>query len=125
MKIKPKTIAFWGSLIAGVGLSIGGIFVPPLMAGGLACFSVALALAKDTDPDNQQTAPANRDQANADNQSSSSGENVGVDVHVDVNRHHRHHLSFAQPSEPVDENKSVDNKADSEQTKSKFHRRLH
>ena len=37
-------IIFWGSLIVGVGLCIGGVFLPALLVPGGACLAGALAM---------------------------------------------------------------------------------
>lgn len=117
-----KEGAFWVLLVAGVGVTVAGAFVPVLIPVGVALLSASIALAKDIAPVPAQIAPENppRDRID-DNQLSSSGSNTDLDIHVDVTHHRRHHSR--QPAHPVSDQPDVEDKKDSDHDVPKRHKR--
>ncbi len=45
-----RRVAFWISIIAGIGLCVGGIFVPVLLVPGASCIAAAAAISRGDDP---------------------------------------------------------------------------
>ena len=82
---------FWALLIAGIGLCIGGAFVPVLIPVGGILLSGAIALARDVEAEPVQNAPADLPLLPESEIPAVQYNNDAVDVslHFDFDRHYR------------------------------------
>ena len=123
-----KKVAFYSLLVVGVGLCVGGIFVPVLLPVGSACIAGAIAVAQGQDrqvlpqplpSDNRSDMPESESKPLSDK----SDSNLEVDLHI---AHHRHHASVAgkHPAQKDDSNnlESKEN-ADSQKNPVVIHKR--
>ncbi len=118
MKLKKAT--FYSLLIVGVGLCIGGVFVPPLIAVGAAVLAGAVAVAQ-TIPQpidvQLQPAPLIRPESNPILRISprnQSDESLEIELHIERRRHRRpfqSHQFPVQPDERPEINPDNDEKA--------------
>lgn len=116
MKIKFKHVAFAGLLVAGVGLTVGAVFLPPLAPAAVACIAGAVAMTKLKKKKEAKEANANpvvqQKEDLRDDKRSDSGDELKVDVSVHHKKrsHRDSQLAFKAKNQQGD----VKNDSDSE-----------
>jgi hypothetical protein len=116
MLMKLKKVAFYGLLVAGVGLCVGGVFVPPLIPVGATLLAGAVAVAQNLTQSTQlQPQQARRVRPRAAvieivDQGNQSSDSLEVDLHIEHRKHLSHRLpkTFPEPTQ----RQEVDSKDD-------------
>ena len=113
-----KKIAFYALLVSGVGLCIGGVFLPPLIPVGAALIAGAVSvgqnLVQSNEPRSQQADPVHPpipEIATVEKDSPSS-DSLEVDLHIGHRKHHTYRLpkTLGQPDQRADVRDDEDNK---------------
>ncbi len=97
-----RKAVFYGLLVAGVGLCVGGIFVPPLIPVGAALIAGAVSVGQNLVQSNRSEARDRPQVAASENKPPQCDDNIEIDVHIE----HRPHLGFASRqslNEPVNQ----------------------
>lgn len=94
MKIKFKHVAFVSLLVAGIGLEVGGIFLPPLIPVGAVCLAGAIAMTrakrKKENTDDVNDVVQNPPLRAENQQQGDSGSELDVNVSVKHKRNRKH-----------------------------------
>lgn len=109
-----RKVSFYALLVVGVGLCVGGVFVPVLLPVGAACISGAIAVAQaqrgTTEDLPEQNHPhLQNEQTEPENKTLDDGSDGSLEVNIHIDRHYRHHSKFRNPQSDAKQNANMDN----------------
>lgn len=100
--MRYKKVVFFSLLAVGIGLCIGGVFVPPLAPIGGSVLLAAAGVGIDRNRQDEPAAPSHPQPSSEENLSPESSDNLSLDFHVGLHHGRHHHHSKSRSIVPDD-----------------------
>jgi hypothetical protein len=116
--MRYRKVVFFSLLAVGLGLCIGGVFVPPLAPIGGSVLLAAAGVGIDRNRQDEPASPSHPQPSSEENLSPESSDSLSLDFHVGLHHgQHLHHrgsldvsLSDAKEQPAIEHQRSNDNK---------------